>query len=508
MPGKRITNEQEKLYMSSRQQGHTQTAAAAKAAISERSGRSIESGRRSKSPSARNWRTRANPFAEVWEEELVPLLQQSPGLQAITLLEHLQEKHPDTYSDKQLRTLQRHVKQWKAIHGKEREVMFRQEHPLGRQGFSDFTTLKNVVITIKGKAFKHLLYHFRLASSGWSHVKIIKGGESFTALAEGLQEALWRLGGSPQEHRTDSLSAAFKNLSNDEQNDLTTRYQQLCEYYNMTPTRNNRGVSHENGSIESAHGHVKRRIKQALLLRESNDFESVEAYQSWLDGVINRHNRSNAKTVDLERQHLQPLPVNKTCDYTEVCVRVTTSSTISVRRVTYSVPSRLIGEHLRIHLYDDRLECYLTTTHVLTLSRVYPVGKTERARNIDYRHVIDSLVKKPQAFRFSVLRNDLLPNDTYRSIWAYAEKEIAGKAACKYIVNCLRIAARNDCELELGDTVLLSIKAGQPLALHEIERRFDKNKPAPPAISVTQHELKDYDQFLSMAESRQGKHYG
>ena len=234
MPGKHITNQQVEIYMSSRKSGYSQEVSAAKSGFSERSGRDLDKGKRTITKPKRMGRTRKDPFIEVWETELVPMLESTPGLQPLTLLEHLQSQYSEEqYPDKHLRTLQRRVKHWRAIHGPEKTIMFRQEHPPGRQGLSDFTTLKNVTITIGGKAFGHLLFHFRLACSGWSHIKVIQGGESFTALAEGLQEALWRLGGAPFEHRTDSLSAAFKNLSRSEQEDITDRYEQLCKHYNL-----------------------------------------------------------------------------------------------------------------------------------------------------------------------------------------------------------------------------------------------------------------------------------
>ncbi len=177
------------------------------------------------------------------------------------------------------------------LHGPDKEVIFRQTHEPGQQALSDFTQLKRVAITIDKKPFKHLLYHFKLAYSRWSYLRVVQGGESFSALAEGLQEALWRLGGSPKEHRTDSLSAAFKNLTKDAASDITQRYEDFWPHYHMKATRNNRGAKHENGSIESPHGHLKKRIGQALLLRGSNDFDSVhiclpspEQTRSWSAG--------------------------------------------------------------------------------------------------------------------------------------------------------------------------------------------------------------------------------
>ena len=318
MPGTWIKPRQVELYMEARRKGHTQSVAAAKAGISERSGRDIERGRRiNPQERKRNWRTRPDPLENGWEGELRPMLERTPALTAITLLEYLQSQYPTDYPDNVLRTLQRRVKQWQALWGPEKEVMFRQAHEAGRLGLSDFTKIKKVEIMIAGKLFDHLLYHFRLAFSHWSFIKVIQGGESYPALAEGLGEALQKLGGCPRDHRTDSLSAAFKNLTHREQEDMTRRYDALCRHYGMSASRNNRGKSHENGSIESPYGHIKRRIEQALLLRGNNNFESVADYQSFINDVVDQANRRNAKAIDIERKALLPLPSKQAIDYVE-----------------------------------------------------------------------------------------------------------------------------------------------------------------------------------------------
>jgi hypothetical protein len=493
MTGRRITKQQAEIYMTSRLQENTQITSSAKAGISERSGRDIESGKRTASNNkSRHWRTRPDPLEAVWVNELVPLLEKNPSLQAITLLEHIQFCYPDVYPDKLLRTFQRRTKQWQALHGPEKEVMFRQMHIAGRQGLSDFTRIKKMVITIGGQSFNHLLYHFRLAFSHWSYMKVIEGGESYTALAEGLQEALKRLGGAPHEHRTDSLSAAFKNMAKEAQDDITMRYNALCKQYSMLPTRNNRGEGHENGSVESPHGHVKRRIQQALLLRGSNDFAHVEAYQEFIDNVVAQHNRRNAKAVAEERSTLQPLPLYKSTDYTEISVVVSSSSTIDVRRVTYTVPSRLQGETLHVHLYDNRLICYLGHIQVIELKRLHPKG-TERARSVDYRHVIHSLVKKPQAFRNSTLRKEILPSLDYHIIWHALDTQLSPKEACKVMVGLLHIAAKENCEQELARWVLDLLNENKPISLSTLQRQFNKAVISIPDVSVTQHSLVHYN---------------
>ena len=503
MPGKHITTQQIRLYMTHRKQGDTQALASAKAGLSERTGRRIDAGKPIPgAPRERHWRTRKDPFADVWDSEVVARLEQQPALSAITLFEDLQERHPGAYPNAHRRTFQRRVKAWKALHGPDKEVMFRQQQEPGRLGLSDFTELKDVRVTVDGEPLAHRLYHFRLPFSGWSSVKVVLGGESYPALAEGLQEALWRLGGAPREHRTDSLSAAYKNLSADKQADLTDRYEGLCAHYGMHPTRNNRGVSHENGAVESPHGHLKRRIAQALLLRGSSAFDSLEAYRTWLDEQVQRFNRRCAEALAIERLALQERPRRRTTDFTEQVVSVTTSSTIEVKRVLYTVPARLVGERLRLHIFDDRLEGYIGATQALSLPRVYPLCPERRARRVDYRHLIGQLVRKPQAFRHSQLRDDLLPTATYRRIWAEIDARLEPRAACKCMVGILALAARADCEQALGGYVLSRLEAGEVPSLLALEQRFAP-PPEPTAIEALltqggyQHPLALYDALLS-----------
>lgn len=499
MSGRWLTSKQVEIYMESRKAGKTQLASAAKASMSERMGREIDKGRyQDPRTKPRHWRTRKDPFELVWSSELELMLIRSPNLSALTLLEYLQSTYSsEVYPDNLLRTLQRKVKRWRYEKGPACEVIFRQQHVPGQLGFSDFTELSEHQVTIQGEPLKHLLYHFRVIYSGWSYMEVVLGGESFTALAHGLQNALWCLGGAPKEHRTDSLSAAYKNKS--EEQDLTQQYECFCSHYNMIPSRNNRGVSHENGGIESPHGHLKKRIMQAFILRGSCDFGSVEEYQAWLMQVVNVHNRRNAKAVETEKMALQSLPSYKTADYTVLPVKVSSSSTIQVRTSLYTVPSRLIGATLQVHLYDDHLECYLGGALVAQLSRVYGKGRLRRAKNVDYRHVIDSLAKKPMAFYKSQLRDALLPNDTYRTIWKYLAVALPGRDASVLMVGLLHLAALADCEIALGEKSLQLLEAGQLPALHQLRKEFGmKSGSICPAVTVEQHPMSSYDSLIPL----------
>lgn len=502
MSGQRITHQQVKVYMTLRKAGLNQVIASAKAGFSERTARNIERRGLPQKQYKKVSKRINDPLDKVWEPIIVPLLEQIPHLTSLTLLEYLQDHHPGEYPDSILRTMQRRVSKWKALHGPEKEIIFRQLHEPGQQCLSDFTVLKGINITIKGQVFQHILYHFRLAYSNWSFMKIIQGGESFTALAQSLQDALWKLGGCPREHRTDSLSAAFKNLYSKSEEDITKSYEAICTHYGMIATRNNRGKGHENGSVEAAHGHLKRRLEQALLLRGSYDFKSVEEYQDFIDVIVQKHNNRHEAQLNIERPHLQLLPKKRTIDFTEISARVTTSSTISVQKVMYTVPSRLIGHQLKIHIYDSHLACYLGADHVLNLAkvRVDKNKKWQRSRCINYRHLVNALIKKPGAFRGSILRDDILPNETYKNIWNLINQHCKQKHANKLMVGILKLAADYDCELALGEFVLSALSKGQIPSLSLLQIRFQScsNKPLLPSIGVTQHSLQTYDHLLSV----------
>ena len=493
------TKQQVKVFMDERTSGKSQVAAAAKAGISERTGRRIEQQGGVGGRTPRHWRTRRDPFEAVWDE-VADRLGAEPSLDALTLLEWLQERYPEAYPDHLLRTLQRRVKAWRAQHGPDKEVMFPQSHQPGQRALSDFTQLKDVVITIGGVVLVHLLYHFRLAFSGWCHVRVVLGGESFTALAEGLTDSLERLGGVPAEHRTDSLSAAFRNLDPAAQADVTERYQALCRHYGIEPSRNNRGQGHENGAIESPHGHLKRRIRQRLALRGSSDFDSVGAYIAFIDSVAAGINKRNAKRIRTEREHLAPLPFRRGVNYTEVIVRVTTSSTFTLRRVLYSVPARLINERLRVHLYDDRLIVHHGAVELMTLKRLRPGPDGARVRNIDYRHVIGWLARKPRALAGLAFRDELLPDANWRAIYQHLRAELRLDEACKRVVGALKLAADRDQDGSIGAWWWAALEAGGNPTLIELQDRFG-TKPQPltnPPVA-TQHLLASYDGLIREA---------
>ena len=476
---------------------HTQELAAAKSGISVRSARRIESSASLPSQQPpRRWRSRADPFAAVWEPEVVPLLKNAPGLMALTILRKLQDDHPDQFGEGVIRTLQRRIRQWRALEGPEKEVFFAQEHAPGYQGLSDFTAMGDLRITIAGVAFDHLLYHFVLAFSRWEYACVVEGGESFEALSGGLQNALWQAGGVPREHRTDSLSAAFKNLT--EQQDFTARYSALLEHYEMVGTRNNRGLSHENGSVESSHRFLKQAIDQALLLRGHRDFTDRNAYAAFVCEAVMRRNRRNGAAFRIEREHLADLPPRRTTDFVDDEARVTRCGTFTVRNILYSAPSRLIGHRLKVRLYSDRLECYLSGTLVLTRERGMRVPGQARGRMIDYRHFIEALKRKPQAFKGLAFRDCLFPREAYRRTWEVLDQGQSPRQACRTMVGLLELAAMHGVEALLAERLEGLLAAGQLPELKALQEEFAPRASAsPPEVHVSIPAASSYDVLLA-----------
>ena len=494
MPGTRITDQPVSLYMNNRKH-KSQALAAAKAGISERSARRLDGAATLPSQNPRRyWRSRINPFAHIWDSEVVPLLKNAPTLMAITVLRKLQEDHPDSFPDGVLRTLQRHIRQWRALEGPPKEVFFPQVYAPGHRGLSDFTAMGELRITLADAPFAHRLYHFVLAFSRWAHVEVVEGGESFEALSKGLQNALWQAGGAPQEHRTDSLSAAFKNLT--EEADFTARYTALLDHYGMTGTRNNRGLSHENGSVESAHRYLKEALEQALLLRGYRDFDDRAAYEAFVREEVMRRNRRVAGAFRLEREQLQDLPTRRTTDFVEDEARVTRCGTFTVRAILYSAPSRLIGHRLKVRLFSDRLECYLSGALVLTLARGVPTPGLRRGRQLDYRHFIESLKRKPQAFKGLVFRDALFPRDAYRRTWEQLESKLTQRHACQTIVALLEMAARDGVEAALAARLETLLLVGELPDVKRLREEFAPRTVELPHVNIDLPAVSLYDALL------------
>lgn len=477
-------------------QTHTTTVAAAKASLSTATAYRIEKDPRLPSQKkAPRDRRRPDPLAGIFDAEIVPLLRAAPGIRPVAIFEEMLRRHPELGSGIR-RTIERRVRSWRAIHGEEQEVIFRQMHEPGRVGLSDFTDMGSVGVTIAGQPLDHRLYHFRLAYSGFEHAHVVLGGESFVALAEGLQNALWSLGGVPREHRSDSLSAAFRNLDKDARADLTRRYEELIAHYGMTATRNNAGVAHENGSIEGPHGHLKRAINDALLMRGSSDFDDLAAYRRFVDEIVSRCNARNSKRIDIERTELQELPDRRTSDYEEVTVRVTSAGGFTLRKVFYTVPSRLIGHRLRVRLFDDRLDIFIGGTQLMTLprGRASPSGKHDQV--VNYRHVIHSLRRKPMALLNLVYRDQLFPREAYRRTFDMLMDRLPERQACRTIVELLAMAHDRGCESELADLLDASLQLRRLPDMVALRERFAPDPSRLPNVVVRLAPLNAYEALI------------
>jgi hypothetical protein len=500
-------------YMAKRARGLSQQIAADAVGISVRSAQRIDRGElqaQGVQQRSRHWRTRADPLAEVWDSVLVPMLEKAPQLEPQTLLLHLERSFPGQEWYRRKRTLQRRVEQWKALHGPSREVMFLQQHQPGVLGISDFTQLKGDPITIAGAAFEHRLFHFRLPYSGWCHVEVIHGGESFVALSEALQNALALCGGVPAEHRTDSLSACYRNRDGSYAGDYTSRYRELCAHLGVIATRNNRGVAHENGAIEGPHRHWKRRLEQQLIQRGNRDFETEAEYRQLVAQVTATLNSRHevAGKLEIERLHLQPLPVERFADYEPLVVRVRSTSTIEVRCVTYSVPSRLIGQQLTVHLRHDRLDLFLRSQFVETLPRLHRrAGVSGPWRRIDFRHVIESLRRKPRALLRAQLQNDLLPGDRWRQLWRQLLAALPPDEAAKVMVDALHVAARDDDLAGVERYLRRALRSGD-LSLSSLRKHYGLRPPrgltALPQLDIPEHHLSSYDELLGRTSQPAG----
>ena len=473
--------------------GMSQEAAAAASGMSVRTARRWQRGRLpSERESLRTWRTRADPFAKVWVEEIEPLLGKDTdrALEATTVLEWLEERHPGRFSQAQLRTLQRRLRDWRALHGPEQEVFFPQVHPPGREAQLDFTHCGELGVTINGEAFGHLLFEFVLSYSGWRFVDLAFG-ETFEALVKGLQGALWELGGVPDVVRSDNLSAATHELRHTRGRTLTERYGSVLAHYGLRSTRTNPRASHENGVVEQAHYRLKTAIAQALILRGGRDFPSVDAYRSFVQQVVDKRNRRAQSKLDQERMHLRPLPSAPVPEYTTYRTKVRKWSTIRVANRTYTVPSRLRGMEVEVRLYVDHVKIYYKGQLVERMERVRGSGQAQ----INYRHIIHSLVRKPGAFARYRFRQHLFPTETFKLAHDALRKWRGERADVEY-VRILHLAATT-MESEVDRTLALLLVAGEPFDYPMVRELVAPPSPQVPLLdSLSAPDLKVYDSLL------------
>jgi transposase len=487
-----------KLLLEERRKGVKQALAAARTGMSERTARKYEHAGKlpSQLKQPRKHRTRENPFAADWpwvETEL----RRDPALQAKTLFALLCEAFPGRYQEGQLRTLQRQVHAWRVEHGPEQEVMFAQVHVPGRMAQSDFTCMNALGVTLGGLAFPHLVYHLVLTYSNIEAVRVCFS-ESFESLAEGLEACLWQIGGAPEVHRTDNLSAAVRDLtrhtedSQRSRHEFTQNYLTVLAHYGMRPSANTAGCANQNGDVEQSHFRFKQAVDQALRVRGSRDFADRAAYERFLGDLVRSRNLTRSERFTADRAALKPLPATP-LDFTrELTVRVSRFSLVSILLNRYSVPSRLIGAQLKARLHAETIDLYHGAAHVLTLPRLS--GRDQR--RIDYRHVIWSLVRKPGAFAAYCYRDELFPTTVFRRAYDALLESTPAKADSHYLRILHLAASTSEAEVDLALNLLLD--AERAPTFEAVRELAGQAKPAAaPAIAKVAIDLAVYDGLLA-----------
>ena len=470
--------------------------ASAKAGMDEKTARKYT--RLGKLPSdlkkEHTWRTRRDPFEQVWDQ-IQAQLELVSGLEAKTLFKDLQRRYPGRFADGQLRTLQRRIKAWRAVKGPAKQVIFPQVHHPGKLCASDFTSMNKLRITLNGRRFDHLVYHFVLTYSNWETGSVCFS-ESFESLSSGLQNALWKLGGVPQMHRTDCLSTAVNKTNHPEQ--FTRRYQDLLNHYQITCCKTNRASPHENGDVEQSHYRFKKAVEQALLLRGSRDFIDRKQYDLFLSKLFKQLNAGRKQRFRKEHEQLRRLPQRRI----EACKKTTTkvgpSSTININHNTYSVDSRLVGEKINVHLHMDHLEIWYGQKKVDTMPR----QRGEGNHAINYRHIIDSLVRKPGAFANYRYRDDLFPTTRFRIAYDSLKKNHTLSVAAKKYLSILHMAARIS-EAATDDALRALIEADVAITDQSVEAIIASGQHIAPVtrITIADVDLTSYDQLLDEVAS-------
>ena len=436
----------------------------------------------------RRWRTRSDPFAEDWPG-LKARLVDAPELEAKTLFEFLLAQHPERYEPGQLRTLQRRVLEWRAQEGPEVEVFFSQEHRPGEAMQTDFTHCEKLLVTVANEPFPHQLCHTVLPFSNWEWGTVCHS-ESLMALRRGAQAGLFKLGRVPEWHQTDHSTAATHDLADGDRG-FNDEYRRVMEHLGMKPRTIAVGKSNQNGDVEALNGVAKRRLEQHLLMRGSRDFESVEAYERWVQEVFEKANALRHKKVAEELGAMKELRVSRLPEYVEETVGVTSWSTIRVRRNAYSVPSRLIGHDVQVRVYDDRLEVFYNNLEQLVVDRL----RGEGGHSINYRHIIWSLVQKPGAFARYRYREELFPTLVFRR--AYDALLARGdRHADREYLRILHLAATT-MESEVEAALELLLRDQQLADADQVKALVAPSRPEVPALEAPQVDLKDFDDLLS-----------
>ncbi|MBU1700163.1 MAG: IS21 family transposase [Candidatus Eisenbacteria bacterium] len=465
--------------------------AAAKAGMSEKTARKyLKSGElpSERPPTSRKDSSREDAFEGVWEE-ILGFLDINSGLQAVTLFKYLQKESPGKYQDGQLRTLQRRIKVWRATEGPAKEVFFAQKHTPGRLSQSDFTNMDDLGVMIGGVPFLHMVYHFVLTYSNWEDATICFS-ESFESLSQGLQNAMWELGGVPENHQTDQLTTAVQKTEHPKE--FTQRYQALLDHYGLVGLKIRVREPHENGDVEQRHYRFKQAVDQALMLRGYRDFVSREEYAGFLESLLKELNAGRSERLAEELAVLRSLPRTRLDSRRHLKVPVGQGSTIRILKNVYSVHSRLQGETVDVWVDAEKIEVWYAQRKVDEFPRLRGEGKHQ----INYRHLIDSLVRKPGAFENYRYREDLFPTFYFRMVYDMLQKTSPSRASREYL-GILELAAKEG-EAEVDAVLQYALLNHHPISKDTIKAALGSavRRPGPTEVAIDDVELVSYDIFL------------
>ena len=454
--------------------------------------------RAGKGPSELNkphtWRTREDPVQAIWPEA-ERRLKDAPGLEAQTLFEDLLAKHPGKVDPRSLRTFRRRVARWRHQCGPSLEVFFPQERDPGKSMQLDWTNANELKVTIDGVPYPHLLCHSILPYSNaeWA---IPCQSESTLSLKAGAQDACWAFGGVAEQLQTDQSSTATHRLhAGSTARVFNEEYKALCAHLNTEPRTIAIACPDQNGDIEAMQFHIKRRLTQKMLLRGSRDFTSEEAYAAFVVELCRSLNLKRGSKVLEELRLLRPLPDRRFPETLEITVPVSTFSTVRVKKCAYSVPARLIGASVQAFVSEKLVIIRYLGSEVARHGRI--PGKRHQ---VNYRHVIKSLVRKPGAFARCQYREDLFPEPVFRH--AYDRLKARDEAhADRHYVGLLDLAYDLG-EQAVADAIGRLLRDGAAPMPEAVKARLaEPVTPVPDLIAAFIPNLAVYDALITEVAS-------
>ncbi len=492
------TDAQVRIAMRTRKKGKNQEQAAAKANLRSRKtiGKYEKLGLLpSQLQQPRTYRTRPDAFTEDWPL-LEKMLADAPELEAKTLFDWLCTQQPGKYQEGQLRTLQRRVSNWRVLH-QGKTATFDQVRVPGEMMQLDGTWMTRLAVTIGGQPFKHMLMHCVLPYSNWEWGRVVQS-ESLGAVQLGLQSGLVKLAYLPRIIQTDNSSAATRRLGQDEtgkagkKRAYTDEYLHVLHHFGLEPQAIHVGASNENGDVEASNGAFKRSVHQQLLLRGSRDFDTLDAYEAFLFSLMDKRNKGRQERLAEELAVMRPLRATLLATSGKQRARVSRGSLIRVKEKTYSVPTSLIGKMVTVYSHEWSLDIYYASQLVTSVPRL--IG-SER-HQVNYRHVIDSLLRKPGGFRRYRYREDLFPTLIFRRAWEELDRRYAPRRADLAYLRILHLAAHHlECDVAAALETLLAGDEGWNDT--DVARLLEVETAIVPMMEQPVVQLHVYDQLLT-----------